>query len=215
MRNITSLLLIMIIAVSCAKHEDGIDWTLQTGNIYCASGRIVPRDAYVDDMGGIGVIAVVGGEDDDFRIIAVGRYDAGDHIWADSLVSVRNVSSDRVASNGSQNTAAMISEALEGKITMEAAEACLAYSDGRVSGWHLPSCGELMHAAVAISEINKSLRLIQGEQLRVDGWYLSSTQDGSSSENEQIYALTVSMHGNVRSTVKTLPCTCRPFIQVR
>jgi hypothetical protein len=49
-----------------------------------------------------------------------------------------------------------------------------------------------------------------------DGQYLSSSQDGASSESEQMYYYSVSLrNGFVTSAVKTTPARVRPVLRIR
>jgi len=46
--------------------------------------------------------------------------------------------------------------------------------------------------------------------------YLSSTQDGSSSESEQMYYLSVTLrNGFITSTIKSKPGRVRPVLRIR
>ena len=57
--------------------------------------------------------------------------------------------------------------------------------------------------------------MIGGEPFS-DGQYVSSTQDGSSSESEQMYYLSVAVRsGFVTSTIKTTPGRVRPVLRIR
>jgi hypothetical protein len=59
------------------------------------------------------------------------------------------------------------------------------------------------------------MEIIGGEPF-TDGQYISSTQDGSTSESEQMYYLSVAMpSGFVTSTIKTTPGKVRPVLRLR
>jgi hypothetical protein len=63
--------------------------------------------------------------------------------------------------------------------------------------------------------VENSMRMIGGEPFS-DGQYVSSTQDGSSSESEQMYYLSVAVRsGFVTSTIKTTPGRVRPVLRIR
>jgi hypothetical protein len=59
------------------------------------------------------------------------------------------------------------------------------------------------------------MRIIEGDAFS-NSQYVSSSQDGSSSESEQMYYLSVSLaNGFVTSTVKTSPGAVRPVMRIR
>ena len=63
--------------------------------------------------------------------------------------------------------------------------------------------------------VRHSMEVIGGDAFS-DGQYLSSSQDGASSESEQMYYYSVSLrNGFVTSTVKTTPARVRPVLRIR
>lgn len=219
MKNIIKFMLMAMAVIafsSCQEHEDVIDYSLKNGNIFCADGRIVPPDAYDPNrMNGIGVIVKTGGEDDGYKAIAVGKEDIGSHFYCDSLMSVLGVSSETGVMNGKENTAALINLHNEENIAVPAAEAASAYRTAGVSGWHLPSCGELLEASKGGSMIEQALELIGGHPM-TEEWYMSSTQDGASENTKILYMYCVSMkEGRVRYAMKSESYPVRPFITIK
>jgi hypothetical protein len=84
-----------------------------------------------------------------------------------------------------------------------------------VSGWVLPSAGELRALSANRCAVETAMRIIEGDAFS-NSQYVSSSQDGSSSESEQMYYLSVSLaNGFVTSTVKTSPGAVRPVMRIR
>lgn len=212
------LMLIMAVIAfsSCEKHEEPIDYSLKKGNIFLADGRIVPPDAYdASSMNGIGVIVKIGGQDDSYKAIAVGKEDIGSHFYCDSLMNVPGVSSETELMNGKENTAALMNLYIEEDIQVPAAEAASSYRTAGVTGWHLPAVGELLEAAKGRSMIDQTLELIGGHPMNEE-WYMSSTQDGASENTKILYMYCVSMkEGRVRYAMKDESYPVRPFITIK
>lgn len=213
-------MLLMALAVSvissCQEHEEPIDYSLKVGNILCADGSIVPPDAHDGNrMNGIGVIVKVGGENDGYKAIAVAKEDVGHHSYCDSLMSVPGVSSNTDKMDGKENTAALMNLYMEENVDVPAAEAASSYRTAGVTGWHLPSCGELLEAAKGKNNIDNVLELIGGHPM-TEEWYISSTQDGSSENTKILYVYCVSMkEGRVRYAMKSESYPVRPFITIK
>ena len=207
----------MALAISsCEEHVPEIDYSLKTGNILCADGRIVPQDAYDgNSMNGIGIIVMTGGENEAYKAIAVGKEDIGSHCYCDSLMNVAGVGSDITKMDGKENTAALMNLYMEEMIGVPAAEAASSYRTAGVTGWHLPSCGELLQVSKGGLVIKKGLELIGGQPMEEE-WYISSTQDGASENTKILYMYCVSMQeGRVRYAMKNESYLVRPFITIK
>jgi hypothetical protein len=79
----------------------------------------------------------------------------------------------------------------------------------------LPSAGELRALSENLPTVTASMKMVRGEAFSTSQ-YVSSSQDGSSSESEQMYYLSVSLNnGYVTSTVKTIAGMVRPVLRLR
>lgn len=200
---------------SCQPHEEQIDYSLKAGNIYCSNGNIVPPDVYEDGMGGIGVVVTVGAEGDNFGAIAVAREDIGCYAYADTLMDLET-SGEFSLFNGKENTAILVAGSIEeGAYHVPAAQAAYSYAAGKVTGWHLPSVGELREMVAKKKAIMHSLEIIGGEWLDEEEWYQSSSQDATSGETALLYNMVVSSSGRVKASVKTESHPVRPFIVIQ
>lgn len=199
---------------SCEEHVEPIDYSLKTGNIYCADGAIIPPAQARDEAReAVGIVVRVGGDEDEFAAIVMAMRDLGQAQYADSLYSVSSVSTDLHAFNGKHNTAALLNEAVEEeRLNPMAAYMAASYNAGGITGWHLPSVAELK--AAATPTVRASLELMDGEALQ-DGWYTTSTQDGTTSETDVNYNYCISItEGRIVSAVKTERHRVRPFLVI-
>lgn len=213
---IYSILLIMgSLMASCDKHEDLIDYTLKVGNIYCMDGTIVPPGEF-PDMGkqAVGVVVRVGEKEEDYQAIVVGLRDIGMAAYADTLYTIRSVSSDITLFNGKHNTAALMNEYTgEERLNPGAAIKCTNYTCGNISGWHLPSVAEVK--AAGNGTVRRSIEIAGGATFKED-WYMTSTIDGSSEETTVNYNFCINMaEGRVVSSYKTEAHLVRPFLVIR
>lgn len=201
---------------ACEKHEESTDLSLKEGSIYCADGSIVPSELYSEEMNGVGVIIYVGKEKGQYSAIAIGKEELGDEQFANTSKSIDGVSGDINEYNGKENTAALLSAAnSEEKLQVPAATKASSYSIMGMNGWHLPSCGELVHLAQVKEKVNQSLSLIGGQILTKE-WYISSTQDGQSNETKKLYCFCVTLEeGRIISCLKDEKHRVRPFIAIR
>jgi hypothetical protein len=79
----------------------------------------------------------------------------------------------------------------------------------------LPSAGELRALSENLPTVTASMKMVKGDVFSTSQ-YVSSSQDGSSSESEQMYYLSVAVRsGFVTSTIKTTPGRVRPVLRVR
>ena len=205
-------MLMMAVAVmggvtSCEEHTDEYDGSLRVGNILLADNTVVSPQGYdAEGKQAVGVIFYCNRD----TALVISTHELGSYAYADSLGTVGSVDSDSRTLCGAENTAAL----LVSEIPTPAAEAVAAFRSPMAS-WALPSAGELRALAAMLSVVENSMRIIDGDPFD-DGQYLSSTQDGSTSESEQMYYLSVAVRsGFVTSTIKTTPGRVRPVLRVR
>lgn len=205
-------MLMMAVAVmggvtSCEEHTDEYDGSLRVGNILLADNTVVSPQGYdAEGKQAVGVIFYCNLD----TALVISTHELGCYAYADSLGTVGSVDSDSRTLCGAENTAAL----LVSEIPTPAAEAVAAFRSPMAS-WALPSAGELRALAAMLPVVENSMRIIGGEPFD-DGQYLSSTQDGSTSESEQMYYLSVAVRsGFVTSTIKTTPGRVRPVLRVR
>ena len=205
-------MLMMAVAVmggmtSCEEHTDEFDGSLRVGNILLADNSVVSPQGYdADGQQAVGVIFYCNRD----TALGVSTHELGSYAYADSLGTVGSVDSDSRTLCGAENTAAL----LVSEIPTPAAEAVADFRSPMAS-WALPSAGELRALASMLPVVENSMRMIGGEPFS-DGQYVSSTQDGSSSESEQMYYLSVAVRsGFVTSTIKTTPGRVRPVLRIR
>lgn len=205
-------MLMMAVAVmggmtSCEEHTDEFDGSLRVGNILLADNSVVSPQGYdADGQQAVGVIFYCNRD----TALVVSTHELGSYAYADSLGTVGSVDSDSRTLCGAENTAAL----LVSEIPTPAAEAVADFRSPMAS-WALPSAGELRALASMLPVVENSMRMIGGKPFS-DGQYVSSTQDGSSSESEQMYYLSVAVRsGFVTSTIKTTPGRVRPVLRIR
>ena len=205
-------MLMMAVAVmggmtSCEEHTDEFDGSLRVGNILLADNSVVSPQGYdADGQQAVGVIFYCNRD----TALVVSTHELGCYAYADSLGTVGSVDSDSRTLCGAENTAAL----LVSEIPTPAAEAVADFRSPMAS-WALPSAGELRALVSMLPVVENSMRMIGGEPFS-DGQYVSSTQDGSSSESEQMYYLSVAVRsGFVTSTIKTTPGRVRPVLRIR
>ena len=205
-------MLMMAVAVmggmtSCEEHTDEFDGSLRVGNILLADNSVVSPQGYdADGQQAVGVIFYCNRD----TALVVSTHELGSYAYADSLGTVGSVDSDSRTLCGAENTAAL----LVSEIPTPAAEAVADFRSPMAS-WALPSAGELRALASMLPVVENSMRMIGGEPFS-DGQYVSSTQDGSSSESEQMYYLSVAVRsGFVTSTIKTTLGRVRPVLRIR
>lgn len=205
-------MLMMAVAVmggmtSCEEHTDEFDGSLRVGNILLADNSVVSPQGYdADGQQAVGVIFYCNRD----TALVVSTHELGSYAYADSLGTVGSVDGDSRTLCGAENTAAL----LVSEIPTPAAEAVADFRSPMAS-WALPSAGELRALASMLPVVENSMRMIGGEPFS-DGQYVSSTQDGSSSESEQMYYLSVAVRsGFVTSTIKTTPGRVRPVLRIR
>lgn len=227
---------------SCHEHEPYTEYvTLSTevGSILCADGKTVPSPAYSPDMNGVGVIVKTGGEEDNYRFIAMYREDIGQYPYAEARNTEPYVDSGAstglLTCDGKENTAAMMAGTVYKETRKETADsdgnalvstevtslsypaamACVSHMTGTMPGWHLPSSGEWLAAILRSETVRRSIEKIGGRWLDESQWYQSSSQDGASGDTKDYYNTLVSPAGTVKSSLKTASAMVRPFITIR
>lgn len=213
MKKIRNILMAFVAIVStisissCSEHVEDIEqFNVSVGNILLSNNKIIQQSSYDQSMSAIGVVMHV--SSDSVWIVSAKELDKAAYL--DTLMTVSNVSSDETKLCGRENTAALM---LSGR---QAPAAIEAYNfSSPVRGWFLPSLGELRLLSVNLPTIEKSMELIGGDAFDT-GQYLSSTQDGSSNDTEQINAKCITLQtGLVSSMFKFDKGAVRPVLVMR
>ena len=206
-RGLLAILLAALGMVSCHDHTDIYDSSIRVGSILLTDNTVISPMGYdASEHQAAGVIFYVNKD----TALVVGLRELGSHQFSDTLSSVSGVVNDAVSKCGTENTAAIVASG----INSPAVESVLHYLSP-VSGWVLPSAGELRALSANRCAVETAMRIIEGDAFS-NSQYVSSSQDGSSSESEQMYYLSVSLaNGFVTSTVKTSPGAVRPVMRIR
>ncbi len=201
------LVICLMTVVSCEEHTDIYNNRVSVGNILLSDNTLISPYGY--DKKSHQAVGVVFYTNRDTALV-VGLRELGEYQYTDSLGSVSSVKNDDYSKCGAENTAAIMASSLYSP----AVEAVLMY-ESPVSGWALPSAGELRALSNNLSSVRHTMEVVGGDGFS-DGQYLSSSQDGSSTESEQMYYYSVSLrNGFVTSTVKTTPSRVRPVLRIR
>ena len=202
-----AVVLATLCMVSCYDHTDIYDSTIRVGSILLSDNTVISPVGYdASEHQAAGVIFYVNKD----TALVVGLRELGCHQFSDTLSSVSGVVNDADSKCGTENTAAIVASG----INSPAVESVLHYPSP-VSGWVLPSAGELRALSANRCVVENTIRVVRGDAFST-GQYVSSSQDGSSSESEQMYYLSVSLaNGFVTSTVKTSPGAVRPVMRIR
>lgn len=203
--------------ISCEKEEEiPISNSLSTGNIYCSDGSTIHPSNYAESgKKAVGIIYWVNpDENTDPKALAVGLEDLTMAFWADTLISVSNVSTDLSAFDGGSNTASIISWGIEEGRKTPAITNAYNYSILGVVGWFVPSHGEVKYLYSRKKEVEASFTACGGNAF--SEWYWTSTQDGSGNDNSKINALAISMkEGNSTVSSKFNSFPVRPVIAIK
>lgn len=171
---------------ACDEHSDIYDNTLKVGNIYLSDDRIVSPEGYNPDTDDAAGVIFYVHED---TALVVGKQEMGSYIYADSLGTIPNVVNDAVSLSGMQNTAAIrASEFAKHFPALQALET----NTSKVTGWSLPSAGDLRALSSSLPVVSRSMALIGGDAFSREQ-YFSTSQDGTSSSTEQENYYTVSL----------------------
>lgn len=209
--NILPILLLVLACVtaSCSEHEDNYYGNTDVGNILLADSRIVSRQGFdASTMTPVGV--VIASRSDSVWVVST--RDLGPHCFLDTLMSVQNVSSDLKRLCGRENTAAL----LQSERYSDAATSVEEYnSTSSLKGWALPSIGELRMLSENLYTVSQTMSDIGGDPFLREQ-YLSSTQDGSSTQSEDLYAYCITLQtGYVSSILKTERAQVRPVLRLK
>ena len=192
---------------SCEEHVDIYDSSIRVGNVLLSDNTVVSPYGYDRDSHmAVGVIFYAN-ED---TALVVGTKELGRHAYADSIGTVSNVGNDVFSLCGAENTAAILSSTLHSP----AVEAVKSFRSP-ISGWVLPSAGELRALSRNLAVVSGSMKAVGGDAFTARQ-YVSSSQDGSSSDSERMYYYSVSLeNGFVTSVLKSTEGCVRPVLRIR
>lgn len=201
------LLVVILLMTACAERPLETDNSWRVGNILLSDNTITSPLGYDKETDtAVGVIFYANGD----SVFVVGTQELGQYIYSDSLASISSVTNDTYTLCGTENTAAIIAA----NIDSPAVGAVQGYSSP-IKGWALPSAGELKMLSKNLSAVAASMAVIGGDAFSSEQ-YLSSSQDGSSSETQQLCYYAVSLtNGFVTSVSKQLPSNVRPILRIR
>lgn len=201
------LLFATVVMASCEERPVTADTSISVGNILLADNTIIsPADFDKQSQTAAGVIFYAKGD----TVLVVGTKELGKYLYTDSIGTVSSVTNDKVSLCGTENTAAIMAS----DFSSPAVEAVNRYTSS-VSGWALPSAGELIKLSQNLSVVRKTMAVIGGDDFTSEQ-YLSSSQDGSSAESTEMYYYGVSLEkGFVISVNKTIPGNVRPVLRLR
>lgn len=191
---------------SCDDHDDMYDSGIRVGNILLSDNTMVSPDGYdAINMTAVGVVFYARGD----TAIAVAPDELGDCCFSDTIGSVNGASKDTYSIDGLTSTAALMTSSFN----TPAAKACVTYSSP-LSGWYLPSAGELRALAACLGTVSRSMKVIGGTPFD-DVQYLSSSEDNSSSSNAVLNCYCVSLlRGYAVAVPKTEAHRVRPVILI-
>lgn len=197
----------MGIMAACEERPmaEDVSWTV--GNVLLADNTVVSPLGYdkAHDTA-VGVIFYANGD----SVFVVGTEELGQHIYSQELSSISSVTNDTYTLCGTENTAAIRASG----ISCPAVEAVNAFTSP-VKGWALPSAGELKMLSKNLNTVRVSMSAIGGDDFSSEQ-YLSSSQDGSSSESEEMFYYAVSLtNGFVTSVSKDVASNVRPILRIR
>ena len=174
---------------SCSEHIDD-EWhgNIIPGCILLSNNQIISEKSFdTTKMNAVGV--VIGTRQD--TVWVVNTKELGRFSYLDTLSTVSDVSSNETLLCGLES-----------------------YSS-TVTGWSLPSIGELKMLSANLETIRKSMQTIKGDVFSTSP-YLSSTPDGSSSQTEELYAKCITLQsGYVSSILKTDAAQIRPVLRIK
>lgn len=192
---------------SCSEHIEDWHGNVTVGSILLSNYSIISAQGYdASKMTAVGV--VIGTRQDSMWVISTKNL--GQAAYLDTLMSVPSVSADENALCGIDNTSAI----LKSDRKSPAVKSIIDYPSP-VKGWALPSIGELRMLAANVGTIGNVMETIDGDAFLTVP-YLSSTQDGSSTQTEELYAKCISLHsGYISSILKTDPAQVRPILRMK
>lgn len=196
---------------ACSEHElENIDYgggMLKVGNILLSNNTVTtPAKFKPATDNAVGVIFYASKD----TAYVVAKEELGPFRYADANTNINSVSTSVSLLNGKANTAALLADT---KTNTPAAQAATAY-DGVVTGWYLPSVAELKILSTYRNTVAASMALIGGDAFS-DEQYASSTQDGTSTANTEMYYYCVSLiKGFVTANEKTNTARVRPVLMI-
>lgn len=202
------LFLVAVLGLSaCSDRPDEIDTSLKVGNILLSDNSVIsPKDYNRENSNAVGVIFYVSKD----TTLVVSSRELGKYAYSDSVSTIGNVTNDATSLCGKENTAALLTSGVH----CPGAEAAAAYVSP-VAGWALPSAGELLSLAAVLPTVSRSLEVIGGDPFTTEQ-YLSSSQDGASSESTKMFYLAVSLgNGFVTSVNKLTEGRVRAVLRLR
>lgn len=192
---------------SCSEHIEDWHGNVTVGSILLSNYSIISAQGYdASKMTAVGV--VIGTRQDSMWVVSTKNL--GQAAYLDTLMSVPSVSADENALCGIDNTSAI----LKSDRKSPAVKSIIDYPSP-VKGWALPSIGELRMLVANVGTIGNVMETIGGDAFLTVP-YLSSTQDGSSTQTEELYAKCFSLHsGYISSILKTDPAQVRPILRMK
>ena len=192
---------------SCDDRPDVIDKSLRVGNILLSDNTITSPEGFdKENKTAVGVIFYQSGD----TILVVGTKELGKYIYTDSIGTVSNVKNDSYSLCGTENTAAILAS----EFRSPAVETVKRYSCP-ISGWALPSAGELKKLSLNLERIKTTMKVIGGDDFSTSQ-YLSSSQDGASAESQRMFYYGVSLqNGFVTSVNKAIANNVRPILRLQ
>lgn len=189
--------MVMGLGISCSEHVDDFEhFNVKVGDILLSDNNFVQVERYDTLKNAIGVVIHVSND----SVWVVSSKDFGQQSYLDTLMNINNVSSTLSDLNGRENTASML---LSGRYSEAAVAATSMDNISSVYGWYLPSIGELRLISDNLGTIKASMEKIGGDPFSSHP-YLSSSQDGSSNETQNLYAYCITLQsGLVSSLLKT------------
>ena len=177
---------------SCEEHSVAMDSTKSVGNVLLANNEIISPLSYDPNIhDAVGVIFLVR-EDTAF---VVSSREEGSLSFSDDAASVDGISHSPYDFAGFENSVAIMASAIQSDAVEHIA------MNGM--GWYLPAAGELKALAFSLYTVENSMRTIGGDGFAND-LYLSSTEDGSSTDSKDLYCLCVNIrNGYMASSPKS------------
>ena len=178
----------LILLCSCSDRPETIDKSLRVGNILLSDNTITSPEGYNKNTDtAVGVIFYQNGD----TVIVVGVKELGQYIYSDSIGTILSSSFQSPAVNA------------------------ITQYPSPISGWALPSAGELKRLSQNLNQVKIAMKVIGGDDFK-SGQYLSSSQDGTTSETQQLLYYGVSLqNGFVTSINKHVPNNVRPILRLR
>lgn len=197
----------LTIFASCEERPIEIDASLSVGNILLTDNSIISPQGYDKKTQVAAGVIFYANKD---TVIVVGTKELGAYIYSDSIGTVANVTNDIYKLCGTENMAAIMAS----EFHSPAVEAVKKYPSP-ISGWVLPSTGELKALSRNIQIVKNTMKIIGGDEFSKEQ-YLSSSQDGSSVKSGEMFYYGVSLeNGFITSINKKTASRVRPIIRLQ